>query len=130
MTYIQLFKHDYYFRALVIHGLFDMFCYGLVDEDQTLRNGCVSLLASFTDLDVNTVRSHLTGYQDDKDLLHVIVSQFTTDADYDFKVQYAEILRLLLDPNGNVPTTAGPSLTVDVSCLLFFSWQYIINYFG
>ncbi|KAI8885277.1 DUF625-domain-containing protein [Backusella circina FSU 941] len=100
-------------RALVIHGLFDMLCYGLVEQDQSLRSGCVSLLASFTDLDVNTVRSHLTTCLDDNDLLHVIVSQFTTDADYDFKVQYAEVLRLLLDPNGNIPATGGPSLTVD-----------------
>jgi protein phosphatase-4 regulatory subunit 3 len=100
------------FRSLASYGLFDLMCFALEEDDRMMRTNSLNILASFTNLDVASVRSHIMIQSRDeakelKPLLEVIVEQFASDADYDLKVQYFEILRLLLDPTGNTPIV-GP----------------------
>ncbi|KAL9555421.1 hypothetical protein MBANPS3_002361 [Mucor bainieri] len=101
------------YRSLADYGLFDMMHFSLVDKERSIRIASLNILAAFTDLDVNCVRGHLLLQSKDKrtttPLISTIVEQFTADAHHDLKVQYFEILRLLLDPNGNSP--GGPMMS-------------------
>lgn len=107
------------FRSLAPYGFLDLLCVALAHPTKSFRVSALNILASFTDLDVASVRSHIMIQSKDtkstiKPLIEVIVEQCTKDDDHDLKVQYFEILRLLLDPNGN--TMSGPSSSVnDVS---------------
>ncbi|EPB86441.1 hypothetical protein HMPREF1544_06803 [Mucor circinelloides 1006PhL] len=100
------------YRSLADYGLFDMMHFALVDKERSIRVASLNILAAFTDLDVNCVRSHLLLQSKDErnttPLISTIVEQFASDTHHDLKVQYFEILRLLLDPNGNSP--GGPMM--------------------
>ncbi|CAO3651053.1 unnamed protein product [Mucor fragilis] len=101
------------YRSLADYGLFDMMHFALVDKERSIRVASLNILAAFTDLDVNCVRGHLLLQSKDEynstPLISTIVEQFASDAHHDLKVQYFEILRLLLDPNGNSP--GGPMMS-------------------
>ncbi|GAN11169.1 suppressor of Mek1 [Mucor ambiguus] len=101
------------YRSLADYGLFDMMHFALVDKERSIRVASLNILAAFTDLDVNCVRSHLLLQSRDErvttPLVSTIVEQFASDTHHDLKVQYFEILRLLLDPNGNSP--GGPMMS-------------------
>ena len=108
------------FRSLAPYGLFDMLSAGLVHKTASIRTNSVNLLASFTDLDTTSVRTHIILQARDsesstKTLMDIIVEQTTKDDEYDSKVQYFEIIRLLLDPNAN--GVGAPLNTSDVSQL-------------
>lgn len=99
------------FRSLASYGLFDLMSFALEDSDIMIRTNSLNILASFTNLDVACVRNQIMAQSKDertsKPLLEIIVEQFARDADYDLKVQYFEILRLLLDPTSNAPPGPG-----------------------
>jgi protein phosphatase-4 regulatory subunit 3 len=100
------------FRSLAPYGFFDLLCGVLPHPIKSFRVTGLNILASFTDLDVASVRSHIMIQSKDpksniKPLIEVIVEEATKDTDHDLKVQYFEILRLLLDPNGSI--LSGPS---------------------
>ncbi|KAF1799349.1 component of IIS longevity pathway SMK-1-domain-containing protein [Mucor lusitanicus] len=100
------------YRSLADYGLFDMMHFALVDKERSIRIASLNILAAFTDLDVNCVRSHLLLQSKDErttPLISTIVEEFASDTHHDLKVQYFEILRLLLDPNGNAP--GGPMMS-------------------
>ncbi|CEP14003.1 hypothetical protein [Parasitella parasitica] len=98
------------YRSLADYGLFDLMHYALIDKERSIRIASLNILAAFTDLDVACVRGHLLlqtkESQKKEPLISTIVQQFASDSNHDQKVQYFEILRLLLDPNGN--STGGP----------------------
>lgn len=93
------------FRSLAPFGLFELIAASLSHDIKSLRLNGLNILFSFTDLDVTSIRSHIIMQARDskvkRSLLDVIVEQAVKDGDYDAKVQYFEMLRLLLDPNGN-----------------------------
>ncbi|KAI8643853.1 component of IIS longevity pathway SMK-1-domain-containing protein [Parasitella parasitica] len=95
------------YRSLADYGLLDLMHYTLVDKERSIRIASLNILAAFTDLDVACVRGHLLLQTKEKrnkePLISTIVQQFASDSNHDQKVQYFEILRLLLDPNGNSP---------------------------
>ncbi|KAI7896594.1 component of IIS longevity pathway SMK-1-domain-containing protein [Mucor mucedo] len=100
------------FRSLAPYGFFELMCVTLPHENESFRTTSLNILASFTDLDLASVRSHIMLQSKDtkmltKPLIEVIVEQAVKDADYGLKVQYFEILRLLLDPNNNPQTGPG-----------------------
>lgn len=99
------------FRSLAPFGLFDLISTSLSHDIKSFRTNGLNILFSFTDLDVTSIRSHIIMQARDskvkRSLLDVIIEQTVKDGDYDAKVQYFEMLRLLLDPNGNA--FGGPS---------------------
>lgn len=99
------------FRSLAPYGFFDLLAASLSHNIKSFRTNALNILSSFADLDVASVRSHIIIQSRDikiaKPLIEIIVQQAVKEDDYDLKVQYFEILRLLLDPNGNA--LAGPS---------------------
>jgi protein phosphatase-4 regulatory subunit 3 len=109
------------FRSLASYGLFDLMCFSLENSDRTIRINSLNILASFTNLDVAAVRNHIMvqsrDQKESKPLLEIIVEQFASDIDHDLKVQYFEILRLLLDPTSNIPPGQGIN---DVGFFFFF----------
>lgn len=112
------------YRSLADYGLFDMMHFALVDKERSIRVASLNILAAFTDLDVNCVRSHLLLQSKDErnttPLISTIVEQFASDTHHDLKVQYFEILRLLLDPNGNSP--GGPMMNDVCSVSIHVPW--------
>jgi protein phosphatase-4 regulatory subunit 3 len=110
------------YRSLADYGLFDLMHYSLVDKERSIRIASLNILAAFTDLDVACVRGHLLLQAKEErniePLISTIVEQFASDSNHDLKVQYFEVLRLLLDPNGNSP--GGPVMN-DVCILLGFA---------
>ncbi|KAI8994782.1 component of IIS longevity pathway SMK-1-domain-containing protein [Pilobolus umbonatus] len=105
------------YRSLTTYGLLDLMSFALSDSDKSIRIGCLNILATFTDLDISFVRSNILSQYNKKTgnpLIEVIVNQFIKEDDYDAKVQYFKILRLLLDPSGN--SANGPSMAVDALC--------------
>ncbi|KAI8094717.1 component of IIS longevity pathway SMK-1-domain-containing protein [Thamnidium elegans] len=98
-------------RCLAPHGLLDLLSITLAHQNKDFRTNSLNILATFTDLDVNSVRSHMViqSKQDKlsvKPLIEVVVEQAAKEDDYDLKVQYFEILRVLLNNTG---PSAGPN---------------------
>lgn len=105
------------FRSLAPYGFFELICATLEHKNESFRTNSLNILASFTDLDLTSVRSHIMLQSKDnklltKPLIEIIVEQAVKDADHGLKVQYFEILRLLLDPNSNPQTGPGNDVSI------------------
>ncbi|KAI9019970.1 component of IIS longevity pathway SMK-1-domain-containing protein [Phycomyces nitens] len=95
------------YRSLAPYGLFDIFDIALTDEDISMRTAGLDMLASIVELNACLVRGYMIKQSKDettkKNLLEIIVKEFTADKDHILKCQYAEVIRTLLDSSG------GPS---------------------
>lgn len=113
-------------RCLAPHGLLDLLSITLAHQNKDFRTNSLNILATFADLDVNSVRTHMVIQSKQeklsaKPLIEVVVEQATKEGDYDLKVQYFEILRILLNNTGPL---AGPNN--EVSSGLYAS-AHVIN---
>lgn len=105
-------------RTLEPHGLLDILSVALAHENKNFRLNALNIMATFTDLDVNTVRTGMLMQTNRlklvvKPLFQVLVEEATKEDDYDLKVQYFEILRMLLN-NNNGLNGGGPSNDVSI----------------
>jgi hypothetical protein len=82
--------------SLCNHGLFQIFEYSLTDSDVKVR------LAGAEILDPK---------ESSTSLIEVIIDQFTKDSDEGIKMQYAEVMRALLDTNAGI----GESVMAEIS---------------
>lgn len=118
-------------RSLANYGLFDLLSCALKNNTTSIHGPSLNILAVFTDLDVSTVRSHiLSQAKEEKNtepLLKIIIEQFASDAHHDMKVQYFEIIRLLLDPSGNSPTN-GLSSDVSLQKMMVYKFCYLYEF--
>ncbi|KAI9345765.1 component of IIS longevity pathway SMK-1-domain-containing protein [Pilaira anomala] len=122
-------------RTLEPHGLFDIMSVALAHENKKFRLNALNIMATFTDLDVNTVRTGMLMQTNRlklvvKPLFQVIVEEATKEDDYDLKVQYFEILRMLLNNNtgllGGGPSNEGASKQIEDFLGLFYHKYYPI----
>ncbi|KAI7871347.1 component of IIS longevity pathway SMK-1-domain-containing protein [Spinellus fusiger] len=103
------------YRSLAPYGLFDIFNISLNDKDVKMRAAGLSLLDSIIELDTCLVRSYIIQQtrQDTntKHLFQVILEQFISDRDQDYKCQYATMIKTLLGLSDHM--SSGVSLTSD-----------------
>ncbi|KAI9474257.1 MAG: component of IIS longevity pathway SMK-1-domain-containing protein [Benjaminiella poitrasii] len=104
-----------FFRKLSSYGLLDLMCRSLVHSSSHVRSISVRQLQSFIELDVDGGRYGLltqAGDHKQSSLIQVIVEQAAADSDYDLKIHYFEILRLLLDPYSSIPNNRAQTINV------------------
>ncbi|KAL1922484.1 uncharacterized protein VTP21DRAFT_10023 [Calcarisporiella thermophila] len=87
------------YRSLSQHGLFSIFDYALPDPEPAVKMAGLEILASVLEQDPNLVRSYILAQtrQEKKPLVETIIQRFLGDPDLGIKVQYAEVIRVLLD---------------------------------
>lgn len=81
--------------------MIDMFAFGLTNSEEDLRIATVNVVASIVDLDTSVIRGHMLEQMKNKPreetLLGTIIDRFTMDDDAGLKIQYIEILKVLLE---------------------------------
>ncbi|ORX94442.1 DUF625-domain-containing protein [Basidiobolus meristosporus CBS 931.73] len=87
------------YRSLSQHGLFCTLDYALPNADATVRIVGAEILCTILDLDPNLVRSYILAQakQNQKPLIETVVERLIVDDDIGVKVQYGEVLKVLLD---------------------------------
>ncbi|ORY98013.1 component of IIS longevity pathway SMK-1-domain-containing protein [Syncephalastrum racemosum] len=99
------------YKALAAHGFFNTISFALTHPEEQLRASACLVLLSIIELDTSLARTHL-GLQAKEDplektVLYTIVSRLISDTDANLKMQYTEMLKILLDPgSGPLPGTA------------------------
>ncbi|KAK9718188.1 Platinum sensitivity protein, variant 2 [Basidiobolus ranarum] len=105
------------YRSLSQHGLFSTFDYALPDPDVNVRIVGAEILCTILDLDPNLVRSYVLAQvkQNRKPLIETVVERFIADENLGVKVQYGEVLKVLLDTS---PSFGDHSLASPVEALM------------
>lgn len=91
-------------RTLSQNGLFNIFEMALSDTEQKIKMAGAEILLSAMEHDPNLVRSYIVKQsedQDQKQLMDVLLDQMLVEEDVGIKLQYSEVLRVLLDTNPN-----------------------------
>ncbi|ORY03121.1 DUF625-domain-containing protein [Basidiobolus meristosporus CBS 931.73] len=96
---LQMMSRSGLYRALSQHGLFCIFDYSLPDPDSSVRIVGAEILCSILDHDPNLVRSYILAQvkQSRKPLIETVIERLIADEDIGVKVQYAELIKVLLD---------------------------------
>ncbi|KAG0358923.1 Platinum sensitivity protein [Podila minutissima] len=92
------------YRTLSQNGLFNIFEMALSDTEQKIKMAGAEILLSAMEHDPNLVRSYIVKQsedQDQKQLMDVLLDQMLVEEDVGIKLQYSEVLRVLLDTNPN-----------------------------
>lgn len=91
-------------RTLSQNGLFNIFEMALSDTEPKIKMAGAEILLSAMEHDPNLVRSYIVKQSEDKDqrqLMDVLLDQMLVEEDVGIKLQYSEVLRVLLDTNPN-----------------------------
>ncbi|KAG0246886.1 Platinum sensitivity protein [Mortierella sp. GBA43] len=98
------------YRTLSQNGLFNVFEIALTDSNERIRMAGTEIFLSAMEQDPNLIRAHIVRQSGEdgskRQLMDIILDQFLTEDDTGVKLQYAEVLRILLDTN----TTQNDSL--------------------
>ncbi|KAF9384342.1 Platinum sensitivity protein [Podila verticillata] len=92
------------YRTLSQNGLFNIFEMALSDTEPKIKMAGAEILLSAMEHDPNLVRSYVVKQSEDKDqkqLMDVLLDQMLVEDDVGIKLQYSEVLRVLLDTNPN-----------------------------
>ncbi|KAF9366040.1 Platinum sensitivity protein [Mortierella sp. NVP85] len=116
------------YRTLSQNGLFNVFEIALSDSNERIRMAGTEIFLSAMEQDPNIIRAYIvrqSGEEGSKQLLNIILDQFLKEEDTGIKLQYAEVIRILLDTNtiqneSLMPTTldAMPNLDPDADKFL------------
>ncbi|KAG0289119.1 Platinum sensitivity protein, partial [Dissophora globulifera] len=90
------------FRTLGQHGLFSVFEVALSDSNPNIKMAGTEILLSAMEHDPTLIRIHITKQADEKaprQLMDIILDQFVAEEDMGVRLQYSEVIRMLLDTN-------------------------------
>ncbi|KAJ2959258.1 hypothetical protein NQZ79_g5223 [Umbelopsis isabellina] len=125
------------YNSLCNHGLFQIFECSLTDTDVKVRLAGAEILESVLEHDSDLVRSFIVDQskRDPKDtstsLIEVIIEQFINDEDEGIKMQYAEVMRALLDTNAGIGESVMAEISRDSDAgqfLVLFYDRYMVQY--
>ncbi|KAM3582046.1 Platinum sensitivity protein [Umbelopsis sp. WA50703] len=125
------------YNSLCNHGLFQIFECSLTDTDVKVRLAGAEILESVLEHDSDLVRSFIVDQskRDPKDtstsLIEVIIEQFINDKDEGIKMQYAEVMRALLDTNAGIGESVMAEISRDSDAgqfLVLFYDKYMVQY--
>ena len=91
-------------RTLSQTGLFNVFETALSDSDRKIKMAGAEIFLSAMEHDPNLVRSYIVKQAEEKSnkqLMDIILDQFLVEEDMGIKLQYSEVIRMLLDTNTN-----------------------------
>lgn len=101
---LDIFYSRFTLRTLSQNGLFNIFEMALSDTEPKIKMAGAEILLSAMEHDPNLVRSYIVKQSEDKDqrqLMDVLLDQMLVEDDVGIKLQYSEVLRVLLDTNPN-----------------------------
>ncbi|GJJ70899.1 protein phosphatase 4 regulatory subunit 3 [Entomortierella parvispora] len=90
------------YRTLSQTGLFNVFELALSDSEPSIRMAGTEIFLSAMEHDPNLVRSYIVKQSEEqtpKQLMNIILYQFLIEQDMGIKLQYSEVIRMLLDTN-------------------------------
>ncbi|KAI8583247.1 hypothetical protein K450DRAFT_222684 [Umbelopsis ramanniana AG] len=134
---LQMASRAEVYNSLCNHGLFQIFEYSLTDSDVKVRLAGAEILESVLEHDSDLVRSFIVDQskRDPKEsstsLIEVIIDQFTKDSDEGIKMQYAEVMRALLDTNAGIGESVMAEISRDSDAgqfLVLFYDKYMVQY--
>ncbi|KAF8940168.1 Platinum sensitivity protein [Dissophora ornata] len=103
------------YRTLSQTGLFNVFETALSDSDRKIKMAGAEIFLSAMEHDPNLVRSYIVKQAEEKSskqLMDIILDQFLAEEDMGIKLQYSEVIRMLLDTNTNQGDNGMP-VTLD-----------------
>ncbi|KAI8071348.1 component of IIS longevity pathway SMK-1-domain-containing protein, partial [Gongronella butleri] len=110
---LQVAQRTALFRTLVTHGLFDVFEVAMASPVEWLRTAGVNALSALVEADVSLTRSTLLKQMDERkpdqpadaptDLMARMLKQFVAVKDPGLKIQYFEVLKMLLESPTQLP---------------------------
>ncbi|KAG0054269.1 Platinum sensitivity protein [Gryganskiella cystojenkinii] len=101
------------YRNLSQTGLFNVFEAALSDSEPKIRMAGTEIFLSAMEHDPNLVRSYIVKQAEEKtpkQLLDIILDQFLVEEDMGIKMQYSEVIRMLLDTNTSQGDNGMPSM--------------------
>ncbi|KAF9113994.1 Platinum sensitivity protein [Mortierella sp. AM989] len=124
------------YRTLSQNGLFNVFELALSDAEPKIKMAGTEIFLSAMEHDPNLVRSYIVKQAEEKvpkQLMNIILDQFLAEGDMGIKLQFSEVIRILLDTNtsqmdngAQVALDAIPNLDPDADKFLeLFYGSYV-----
>ncbi|KAF9582402.1 Platinum sensitivity protein, partial [Lunasporangiospora selenospora] len=120
------------YRTLTQTGLFKVLEFALADSQSDIRTAGAEIMLLTIEHDPNVVRSHIVkqvGAKAPNQLMDIILDLFLKEVDMGIKLQFSEVIRLLLDTNSNqnevgMPTVLDPIPNMDPEADKFLDILY------
>ncbi|KAF9353030.1 Platinum sensitivity protein [Mortierella sp. AD094] len=127
------------YRTLSQSGLFNVFEMALSDEEPKIKMAGTEIFLSAMEHDPNLVRSYIVKQAEEtvpKKLMDIILDQFLAEGDTGIKLQFSEVIRILLDTNTSqidngmqVAMNAPPNLDPDADIFLELFYKSYVEKF-
>ncbi|KAF9174417.1 Platinum sensitivity protein [Mortierella sp. AD010] len=127
------------FRTLSQNGLFNVFEMALSDEEPKIKMAGTEIFLSAMEHDPNLVRSYIVKQAEEavpKKLMDIILDQFLAEGDTGIKLQFSEVIRILLDTNTSqiengmqIAMNAPPNLDPDADVFLELFYKSYVEKF-
>ncbi|KAG0202668.1 Platinum sensitivity protein [Mortierella sp. GBA30] len=104
------------YRTLGQNGLFNVFEIALSDTEPKIKLAGTEIFLSAMEHDPVLIRSHIVKQFDDKvprQLMDIILDQFLAEEDMGIKLQFSEVIRVLLDTNTSQNENNGMPTALD-----------------
>ncbi|KAG0265149.1 Platinum sensitivity protein [Mortierella polycephala] len=92
------------YRTLSQNGLFNVFEIALLDTEPKIKMAGTEIFLSAMEHDPNLARSYIVRQAEEKatpQLMDIVLDRFLSEEDMGLKMQFSEIIRILLDTNTN-----------------------------
>ncbi|KAG0001725.1 Platinum sensitivity protein [Entomortierella chlamydospora] len=127
------------YRTLSQNGLFNVFEMALSDEEPKIKMAGTEIFLSAMEHDPNLVRSYIVKQAEEtvpKKLMDIILDQFLAEGDTGIKLQFSEVIRILLDTNTSqvengmqIAMNAPPNLDPDADVFLELFYKSYVEKF-